>query len=189
MSIRFSGQEPRWEISNLRDRITRAVRTCVLRISTAARRNAGIKEYLQCTDAASNQPTIGAPMEDMNPCYMCAVEDMDLGYMCDTTNQQAQEDDFYPEARALSPEEECLDSLGGFEEYMDGEGGDAEGYFSMSDGEFALEFFRDEGFPFLDIPMEDGEYGNGGSGGTPSFTFGAGDEMVWVGDGVSPFIE
>lgn len=144
-------------------RITRAVRKCVLRISTALRRNARIREYLRCTAATSNQSTTAAaPMEAMNS--YCTY---------DTTNQQVQDDDFYPEARALSPEE-CLDSLGGFEEYMDGEGGDIEGYFNMSNDEFAREFSRDGGFAFSDIiTTEGGEYGNSSSGETPSFAFGA----------------
>ena len=134
----------------------------MLRISTALRRNERIKEYLRCTAAISNQPaTTATSMEAINSCCIY-----------DTTNQQVQDDNFYPEARALSPEE-CLDSFSGFEEYMDGEGGDIEGYFNMSNDEFALEFFRDGGFAFSDIIMMEGcEYGNGGSGGTSSFTFG-----------------
>jgi len=47
-------------------------------------------------------------------------------YIYDTTNQPVQDDNFYPEARALPPEE-CLDSLSKFEEYADGKGGDVAG--------------------------------------------------------------
>jgi len=168
VSIRFSAQEFRWVSANLRGRITRAVRKCVLRISTAMRRNTGVQEHLQFTDATSSQPaTAPSPMEDMNPCYTC-----------DTTNQQGQDDDFYPEARALSPEE-SLDSLGGFEEYMDGEGGDVEGYFGMSNEEFASEFFEDGVFAFGDIMMEGGEYGEIGTDAAQSFTFGDEGWVVW----------
>ena len=139
----------------------------MLRISTALRRNERIKEYLRSTAATSDQPTTTAT----------SMEAMNSYCIYDTTNQQVQDDNFYPEARALSPEE-CLDSFSGFEEYMDGEGGDIEGYFNMSNDEFAREFFWDGGFAFSDITMEGGEYGNSGTGGTPSFTFGVEDGVL-----------
>ncbi|PWW74726.1 hypothetical protein C7212DRAFT_346238 [Tuber magnatum] len=142
------------------------------------RRDTGVmEEHLGSFGGTSDQPTTAAPvMETVNPC--CVL---------DTANLQVQEDDFYPEENALSPEE-YYNSLGGFEEYIANGGGGAEGYFGMPDGESAMECFRDGGLESSDVVMEGGEYAYGGSGETPFFAFGVeGGVFGWV--GVSLFFD
>ena len=51
----------------------------------------------------------------------------------------------------------------------------------MLSGEFALEFLRDGELALSDVTIEGGEYGNGGSSGTPSFTLEAEDGVVQAG--------
>ncbi|KAG0137828.1 hypothetical protein HOY82DRAFT_546820 [Tuber indicum] len=165
----FSNEEGvYWDRSSIM--ITRAVRKCVLKMSCGMRRSSAVREYLQ-----RNLPTTAADatfMETVSPCYFH-----------DAANLQVQDEHFYPEENALSPEE-GHDPLGGFEEYLANGGGDVQqGCFAMSDAEFVSELFRDGGFAYSDIAMEGSDYGSGN--GVPSFTFETEDGVVQASWGFS----